>query len=246
MQVITFASQAQKLFDKAVPATPENVKRALNFTEGQQGGGGTEMLKGIQMVLEEPADPQRVRIVVMLTDGFIGNEKEIIDEVGRKAGDRIRFWCLGIGSAPNRFLIDGVAKQSGGMSGVIELKTDPTEIVRQCVERIHRAQLAKIEIAWNGLPVFATYPRRVPELWAGRPVILFGRYRHGGNARIELRGLAEGQPLAYQLDVGLPGVEMGHDVLPQVWARRKIEDLGDQSDEPEIIEGSRRPRWITG
>jgi Ca-activated chloride channel family protein len=236
VQVVTFAGQAGKLFEKAVPATPENVKKALEFTNAIEGGGGTEMLKGIKMALEEPADPQRVRIVVMLTDGFIGNEKEIIDEVGRKCGDRIRFWCLGIGSAPNRFLIDGVAKQGGGMSGVIELKTDPTELVRQCVERIHRAQLAKIEVDWQGLPVFATYPRRVPELWAGRPVILFGRYRHGANARVTFSGVAEGQPLSYSLDVGLPAVELGHDVLPQVWARKKIEDLGDQSDEPEIIE----------
>jgi Ca-activated chloride channel family protein len=109
VQVITFAGQSQKLFEKPVPVSEENIKRALHFTEGLQGVGGTEMLKGIRMVLEEPPDPERVRIVIMLTDGYIGNEAEIIAEVGRRAGDRIRFWCIGIGSDPNRFLLDGLS-----------------------------------------------------------------------------------------------------------------------------------------
>lgn len=76
-QVITFAVEAEKMFDKPVPASPENIAKAMNFTDGYSAGGGTEMLKGIQMVLNEPVDPQRVRIAVMLTDGYIGNEAEI-------------------------------------------------------------------------------------------------------------------------------------------------------------------------
>jgi Ca-activated chloride channel family protein len=239
IQVITFAGSASKLFDKPVTATADNVKRALNFTDGIRGGGGTEMLKGIKMTLEEPPDPERVRIVVMLTDGFIGNEAEIIKEVGERAGDQVRFWCLGIGSSPNRFLLDGVAKQGGGMSDVIELNTDPSELVGRIVERIHRAQLAKIQIDWAGLPVLDTYPRRIPELWAGRPVIVFGRYRHGSNAMIRVSGVAEGKPISYTLPVGLPAVAMEHDVLAQVWARRKIEDLSEQmyyGDDPEVVE----------
>ena len=61
------------------------------------------MLKGIRMVLNEPVDPERVRIVVMLTDGYIGNEAEIIEEVGKRAGDQVRFWAIGIGSSPTAF-----------------------------------------------------------------------------------------------------------------------------------------------
>ena len=140
----------------------------------------------------------------MLTDGYIGNEEEIIAEVGRRAGDAIRFWTIGIGSSPNRLLIDAVAKQSGGMSEVLDLNTNPKELVTQVVERIHRAQLADIQIDWRQLAIYETYPRRIPELWAGRPVILFGRYAAGGKTEIALSGTAEGQPLTYTLDVTLP------------------------------------------
>ena len=239
VQVITFAGSANKLFERPVPATEENVNRALNFTQQIRAGGGTEMLKGIKMVLNEPVDPERVRIVVMLTDGYIGNEAEIIEEVGKRAGDQVRFWAIGIGSSPNRFLTDGVAKQGGGMSGVLELNTDPKELVTQIVERIHRAQLAKIQIDWNELPVYEIFPRRIPELWAGRPVILFGRYAEGGKTQIKLSGVAEGKPLSYSLDVALPRAQPEHGVLSKTWARKKIEDISAQmfyADTPEVIE----------
>ena len=239
LQVITFASSAAKLFEKSVPATQANIEHALNFTQQIYGGGGTEMLKAIKLVLNEPVDRERVRIVVMLTDGYIGNEAEIIAEVDKRAGDQIRFWTIGIGSSPNRYLIDGVAKHGGGMAKVLELNTDPGPLVAQIAERIHRAQLAKIQIDWNGLSVYETYPRRIPELWAGRPVIMFGRYAAGGRKKIELSGSAEGKPVKYKLDVTLPETQPAGDVLPKVWARKKIEDISAQlhaANAPEIIE----------
>ncbi len=228
LQVITFAGSAAKLFKKPVPATQANIEHALDFTQNIRGGGGTEMLKAIKLVLNEPVDPERVRIVVMLTDGYIGNESEIIAEVDKRSGDQIRFWALGIGTSPNRYLIDGVAKHGGGMAKVLELNTDPGPLVEEIAERIHRAQLAKIRIDWNGLSVYETYPRRIPELWAGRPVIMFGRYTAGGSKEIRLSGNAEGKPLKYKLRVTLPDAQPVHDVLSKVWARKKIEDLSGQ------------------
>jgi len=239
IQVVTFSGGAQSLFRGYVPADEKNVAAALNFTEGIRGSGGTRMLEGIKKVLADPLDPKRVRIVVMLTDGYIGNEAEIIAEVGKRAGDQVRFWTIGIGSSPNRFLIDGVAKTGGGMSEVLELQTDPEFLVRRIVERIHRAQFANIKIDWSLLPVFETYPAKVPELWAGRPVILFGRYEAGGKSTIELNGTVEGEPLTYKLRVTFPDEEPDHDVLAKVWARRKIEDLSAQmfyGDVPEVVE----------
>ena len=239
VQVITFASRANKLFEKSVPATQANIEHALNFTQQVRGGGGTEMLNAIKLVLNEPVDPERVRIVVMLTDGYIGNEAEIIAEIDRRAGDQIRFSAIGIGSSPNHYLIDGVAKHGSGMADVIELNTDPGPLVAQIAERIHRAQLAKIQIDWNELSVYETYPRRIPELWPGRPVIMFGRYAAGGSREIRLSGSAEGKPLKYKLHVTLPDAQPAHDVLSKVWARKKIEDLSAQlyaADAPEIIE----------
>jgi Ca-activated chloride channel family protein len=230
LQVITFAGGADRLFASYVPATPANLRRALHFTEGLQGGGGTEMLKGVQAVLADPVDAGRVRVVVMLTDGYIGNEAEIIGEVGRRAGDALRFWTIGVGSAPNRFLLDGVARQGGGMSATLGLRDDPTELVERIVERIQRAQLSQVELEWDGLDVTETYPARVPELWAGRPIVLLGRYEGAGPRVVRISGRVEGRPASFPVEVTLPEREEAHAVLAPAWARRKIEDLSDQLD----------------
>ena len=239
IQVITFASQSAQLFPAYVPATKENVDKALNFTNRIEGGGGTEMLKGIKMVLDAPVDPRRVRIVVMMSDGFIGNEAQIIDEVGKRVGDQIRFWTIGIGSSPNRMLIDGVAKQGGGMSAVLGLNDNPTELVPKIVERIHRAQLANVTIDWGRLSVYEIYPLAIPELWAGRPVILFGRYNEAGAGPVTIKGKAEGTPIEYPVQVKLPASQPLHGVLGTVWARKKIEDLSAQmygGEVPELVD----------
>jgi len=240
LQVVRFYSNAEKLFEKPVPTTPENIQKAINFNADYEPGGGTEMLKGIQMVMDEPPDPERARIVILLTDGFIGNEAQIIEAVGKNAGDKLRFWALGIGNSVNRFLIDGVAKQGGGMGQVLDLNSDPSELVGEIVSRIHRAQLANISIEWNGLDACDVFPRRIPELWAGRPVVIYGRYYVGGQAEIMVNGTAEGQPVSFSLDVNLPHeAKPEHAALNKIWARRKIEDLSQQmyyGDDPSIIE----------
>ncbi|HOI55526.1 MAG TPA: VIT domain-containing protein [Phycisphaerae bacterium] len=232
VQVVTFASESQKLFEAPVPVTEANIKKALAFTDELRGSGGTEMLKGVKMALDEPADPQRVRIVLMLTDGFIGNEAEIIAEVGRRAGDRVRFWCLGIGESVNRFLVDGVARQGGGMGKVLSLRENPAETVEEIMMRIHRAQLSKIAIDWGGVQVTETYPARIPELWAERPVILFGRYVNPFSrtlTTLTVSGNVEGQPAQWPLAATFPPSSPRHEVLAKVWARQKIEDLMQQT-----------------
>ncbi len=242
IQLITFAGSAHKLFPKPVESTPENIKKVVEFAEGYEGGGGTEMLKGIKAAIEDPLDAERVRIVIMLTDGYIGNEAEIIKEVGAKCGDKIRFWCIGIGNSVNRFLVDGVAKQGGGMGKVLSLNSKPDEVkelVGEIVLRIHRAQLANIAINWGGLNVYETYPARVPELWAGRPVVVFGRYAGHGKSRVRISGEAEGQAVSFEVAAELPKSEPDNDALAVTWARQKIESLMESvayEDSPEVIE----------
>ena len=95
--------------------------------------------------------------------------------------------------------------------------------------RIQRAQLAKLKIDWGPHQVVETYPARLPELWAGRPVIVYGRYRGGSSGRITISGQVEGQNVSWPLDVQLPAAEPQHDVLAKVWARQKIESLMQSS-----------------
>jgi len=236
VQVVTFASNAQELFEKPVPVTEESINKALHFTSGLRGSGGTEMLKGVKLAIDAPIDRERMRIVVMLTDGYIGNEAEIIEHVGKNCGDQIRFWCVGIGSSPNMFLVDGVARQGGGMGKQLGLNDVAQPLATEIMTRIQRAQLAKIKIDWGDLKVSETYPAKIPELWAGRPVIVVGRYAGGSEAKdggwqtqIKISGSVEGEAVEWPLAVQLPQQQAENEVLAKTWARHKIEDLMQQS-----------------
>ena len=236
IQVINFASEATKLWDKPVPVNDENIGKALGYSAGFEGRGGTEMIKGVRMAIDEPIDKERLRIVVMLTDGYIGNEAEIIEHVGKHCGDQIRFWCVGIGSSPNMFLVDGVAKQGGGMGKQLGLQDESQPLVQEIMTRIQRAQLAKLKIDWGELKVSETYPAKLPELWAGRPVIVYGRYAQPENvneaviaATLNVSGNVEGEDVSWPLRVDLPIKQPKNDVLSKVWARQKIEDLMQQT-----------------
>ncbi len=101
-------------------------------------------------------------------------------------------------------------------------------------------QLSDVKIDWGGLAVSDTYPTQLPELWAGRPVIVFGRYKPAdGPQKISVSGRVEGQPTEWPLTVELPAIEPQHDVLAPTWARQKIEDLMQQAyykDSPAVAE----------
>src|SRR5262245_322848 len=81
--LITFAGDTSVLFDKPVPATKENLRKAKHFLEGKRGNGGTEMMKAIRAALADTDKQDHIRIVCFLTDGEVGNDMAIISEVQR-------------------------------------------------------------------------------------------------------------------------------------------------------------------
>ena len=62
------------------------------------------------------------------------------------------------------FLVDGVARQGGGLGKQLTLKDDTEALVDEVMTRIQRAQLAKVAIDWGELAVRETYPARIPRL----------------------------------------------------------------------------------
>ncbi len=229
VQVITFASSTQTLFPAYQPATPETIATALAFSQQQTSGGGTEMLPAVRLALDEPLDAGRMRMVVMLTDGYIGNEAAIIADVGTRGNDRIRFWCLGVGSSVNRYLVDGVASAGGGLGVVLGLADDPATVVGGLMSRLHSAQLDRLRIDWGGLPVSDVVPQRLPSLWPGRPVLVNARFAGPGSGVVTIHGEVEGRPIAIPVPLSLPAQAPGNPALRPLWARQRLGELRFQA-----------------
>jgi Ca-activated chloride channel family protein len=227
-QVIRFSNNASQLGPNPVPATPENIRRGLDYVESLDGSGGTMMIEGIKAALDFPHDPQRFRLVSFMTDGYIGNESEILAEVHNRLGDS-RIFSFGVGSSVNRYLLDRMAKLGKGAVAYIGLDESAGEIIDMFYERISHPALADVAIDWGSLKVTDVYPAKVPDLFVGRPVILSGRFEGQRNTTIRVTGKVGNldQEIAIPFNLGDSGDT--HGGIACVWARKKIETLASQA-----------------
>ncbi|MEK6409755.1 MAG: VIT and VWA domain-containing protein [Acidobacteriota bacterium] len=224
--LITFSGDTSILFPEPVPATRENLAKAQAFLLSRSGGGGTEMMKAVRAALD-PSDAQdRVRIVCFMTDGYVGNDMEIISEVQKHQNARV--FAFGIGSSVNRFLLDKMANEGRGEVEYVTLSDDGSAAAKRFHERVRNPLLTDISIDWSGLPVTDVYPKRLPDLFSAKPVIVSGRYTAGARGVIKLRGKVAGRDFARDVPVELSENESRHDVLATLWARTRIDDLMSQ------------------
>ncbi|HEY6804948.1 MAG TPA: VIT and VWA domain-containing protein [Pyrinomonadaceae bacterium] len=221
--LITFAGDTDILFPKPVPATKENMAKAQLFLKGRGGSGGTEMMTAIKAALE-PSDKQdHLRIVCFMTDGYVGNDMEIVSEVQKHPNARV--FAFGIGDSVNRFLLDKMAEAGRGEVEYVSLNDDGSAAARRFHQRVRNPLLTDISIDWNGLPVADVYPQRIPDLFSAKPVILSGRFTAAASGTIRLKGKIAGNDFVREIPVSFPENMAAHDVLSSLWARRRIDDL---------------------
>ena len=226
-QVVAFDGAAQSMTAAPLPGTPENVARAKAWLGRLQGGGGTEMLEGVRAALAAPADPRRLRMVVFCTDGFIGNEPEIIEAVEALRG-RARVFGFGIGSSVNRYLVEGVARAGRGAAEVVDLAEPLDDAVARLFRRLDRPVLTDLEVSFEGAAVTDLLPARLPDLFAGQPLVVAGRVRGGVPSRVLLRGRLGERPWEARLPVAPhagAAAATAQPVAGTLWARRRIDEL---------------------
>jgi Ca-activated chloride channel family protein len=224
--LITFAGDTHVLFPQPVPATTENIQKAQQFLLSRQGGGGTEMMKAIRAALDPSDQQDHVRIVCFLTDGYVGNDMEIVDEVKRHPNARV--FSFGIGSSVNRFLLDKMAEEGRGEVEYVMLNDDGSAAAKRFHDRVRNPLLTDITLEWVGLAVTEVYPKRHPDLFAAKPLVITGRYDSFGAGKLRVRGKMNGRDYMREIPVAFPADEAKHDVLATLWARTKIEDLMSQ------------------
>jgi len=240
-QIVSFSNEAESLSPAPMPNTKENVEKALAYIDGTSGGGGTEMLKGVQMAFSYPKDEKRLRIVFLMTDGYIGNEAEILKAVSDNCKDA-RMFAFGVGSSVNRYFIDGCGEMGRGLAFYVRQNQDPSAQVAEFYEKISKPYLTDIEIDYGVLKTSDIYPMTIPDLFSSQPLVLHGRYMEAGSGKITVKGKIAGQPFERTLDVEFPKERAEHDVLGTLWARTRIHYLEnayicDQKDKniPELI-----------
>jgi Ca-activated chloride channel family protein len=224
--VIKFSGETAILFDQPVYPTAENVEKARQFTNIQWGGGGTEMMKAIRAALDPSDSQDHLRIVVFLTDGYVGNDLEILGEIRKHP--KARVFAYGIGTSVNRFLISGMGHEGRGDAEIITsvMKKDEVDsATKRFYEHLRSPLLTDISLDFGTLPVSDIYPTHIADLFSGRPVLLSGRYLRGTKGVVTLKAKRAGDNYVREIPVEFATSNSGNNVLPSLWARAKIEDL---------------------
>jgi Ca-activated chloride channel family protein len=222
-QIVRFSDSASALGPGPLAARPRNLSFTHGWLDQLRAGGGTEMTAGIAAALAVPHDPARLRIVAFLTDGYVGNEDQILKTVGEQLGAS-RLFAFGIGSAVNRYLLEEMALIGRGAVQVVTPSDDPAAAAATFAARIDRAALTDVTIDWGGLRVADVSPPAIPDLFVGEPLVLAGRYREPGVAQVTVRARSGGRPVQFVVPVVLPA-RAERPAIGAVWARRRIADF---------------------
>jgi Ca-activated chloride channel family protein len=227
--VVMFSGGSRLLSDAgSVSATPENLAAALKVLDGEQGGGGTELLDGLRSAyaIPHPADG-RSRTVVVITDGFVGVEAEAYRFV-RQHLDEANLFAFGIGSSVNRHLIEGLARAGMAEPFVVLKPGEAGAAAARFQQYIERPLLADVRVAFNGLGAFDVAPARVPDLLAERPLVVFGKYRGQATGSIEVTGRDGHGAFRRAIELKPEMVKKEMASLRWLWARKQVEWLEDE------------------
>jgi Ca-activated chloride channel homolog len=222
-RIIRFSDAATSLTTAPLPATPENIAGGLAQIESLISEGGTEMTTGIRAALDPAPIPGTLRIVVFLTDGYIGNDADIVRLIAQRRGDA-RLFSFGIGTAVNRYLLREMARAGRGVARIVLPQEDAAHAADMLAERLAAPYLTDVDIDWGTAPVHDMTPAMLPDLFLGQSVRVLARFEVPGTHRITVHGKIAGRAVALPIDITLPKEDPAAHALPILWARSQVED----------------------
>jgi Ca-activated chloride channel family protein len=227
MNVLLFASSSAVLSESgSLPATEENKKRALEFIMARPGSGGTNILPAFQRALALPRTDGTSRIVVVATDGYVRVEGELFELIRQNLG-KANLFPFGIGTAVNRFLIEGMARAGKGEPFVILKPGEAPQQAARFRRYIETPVLTDIKVTFPGFDVSEVEPLAVPDLFALRPVALLGKYRGTPQGAIVVTGKTATGDFRREVKVEAGQASPENAALKFLWARERIHRLSD-------------------
>jgi Ca-activated chloride channel family protein len=224
--VIQFNSVTSQLFAQAREVTAETRAEATRYVTRLVANGGTEMAAALEAALTSSDDPERLRQVVFLTDGSVGNEDALFGIIRQRLGST-RLFTVGIGSAPNGHFMTKAAEFGHGTFTYIGKTSEVEEKMSRLFQALESPVLTDIEVRFAVTAAVEAWPQRIPDLYAGEPVVVSARFT-GSADEVVVTGRRGQEPWLSTL----PPTE-GRDGLGMavLWAQRKVRALLDSRHE---------------
>lgn len=221
IELIAFASRPERFATEPVVASRDGKKSALKWLRGLRAGGATEMRAAIIEALR-PLRPGAHRQVVLVTDGYIGFEREIVETVMLQMPSASRLHTIGVGSAVNRAITRPAARAGGGIEIVLGLDEDVERAVTRLLERTSAP--AVTELVVSGDAVQATAPVRLADVYRGAPCLASIELRPEGG-ELSIQGQTPDGRFERRIAVPATKLGAGQQAVAALYGREWVEDL---------------------
>lgn len=227
-RILLFDDRLEWYRQSATRVSQKEIEKVDAFLESVEGRGGTEILQAIDAALDLPPDPQRMRLVLFLTDGAVSAEERALVSVRKKA-TQTRIFTFGIGPSVNRSLLTNLSRIGRGEAEFLQLDEDIEGAILRFQDKVSFPILTDLQLHWQNCTVWDTYPSILPDLYAGQPLQLSARLKRdqNGPARLALSGNRAGLPELFELN--LPSPDPSAVDVRWTWARARVDDLIEQS-----------------
>jgi Ca-activated chloride channel homolog len=219
--VIRFDDTMDMLFPTAVAVDADHITRARQFVSSLTANGGTEMIPPLKASLVDDlvSAKTHLRQIVFITDGAIGNEQEMFATLSAQRG-RSRVFMVGIGSAPNSYLMTRAAELGRGTFTFIGDATQVTARMDALFNKLGQPVVTNLVAELTSAKGLLT-PSQLPDLYAGEPVLMMAE----GTALtgdLVITGQIGDTPWTVTLPVVAAAEGKG---ISKLWAKRKINDI---------------------
>jgi len=238
-QIMRFSETASAMSRHPLPNTPENIRAGVSYINSLSGMGGTMMIEGVRAAIGYPEDPERIRYIIFLTDGYIGNESEILGELQSTVRDNTRLFSIGVGSSVNRYLIEGLAQEGMGSATYVGYNDDPEVAVSEIYRKINNPYLVGIELDWGNLAVTDVQFGGTRDLFDGEPLVITGRFERPGTGTVRVTGSLGGRTWTRNISVTLPRNGEGNIAADRLWASRRLAGLRRETYSPSLSQAER-------
>ena len=221
IELIEFGSRPKRFKKAPIPATEKNRAAALKWVRALRSSGCTEMHRAVMEALA-PLRPESQRQVILITDGYIGFEQEIVATLLRELPEGARLHTIGVGSSVNRTLTQGAARAGRGTELLIGLDEDPQSLIPRFVAKTSAPLVTDIVVSGPGVVEIA--PRQLPDLYAESPALFAARLAPEGGTVVISGRTASGR---FEQRLEVPALELGqgHEGVVALFGREKVEDL---------------------
>jgi len=229
--IIAFSDHQEKFSKTIVRTSQKNISRAIDFIKEFDANGGTDIYSSLETGLSYMKGKSQ-NYIIFLTDGLptvgVRNTQTILKMVKNKNNSSTKIFVWGVGYDVNTHFLDKLANNNQGFSQYVEPQEDIEIKVSNFYSKIQNPFLVNIAFKINGIDVYDIFPKDLPDLFAGSQLVVFGRYKNGGKAIMQLNGSLNNKKVTFKQSVDFSANYQSNEMISYIWASRKIGYLTEQ------------------